>query len=199
MASAAGPNHGQQSGAARLITIPNILSLSRILLLPIILLLIFHRQGIVAVVVMGLSWITDALDGWLARRLDQVSNLGRVLDHLVDKVWVGTVLVCLVYVRDLPVLIAGAVILRDLLILTGSVVIMKAKGSFVSSDVLGKITGCAFALMIVYYTLELPALLRYKALVDYSVGLLIVVSFVNYVTVFLRKMARFRLPGEELV
>ncbi len=197
MASLIEPNRAQQTGAARLITIPNILSLSRIILLPIVLLFLLQRQGTVAVVVMGLSWTTDALDGWLARRLGQVSNLGRVLDHLVDKVWVGTVLVCLVSVRDLPIIIAGAAILRDLLILAGSIVIMKAKGSFVSSDVLGKITGCAFALMIVYYTLELPALLRYKALVDYSVGLLIVVSFVNYVTVFLRKMARFRLPGEE--
>ncbi len=197
MTSPVEPSRSQPSGAARLITVPNLLSLSRILLLPIVLLLIFRRQGVVAVAVMGLSWITDALDGWLARRLDQVSNLGRVLDHLVDKVWVGTVLVCLVYVRDLPIALAAAVILRDLLILAGSVVIMKTRGSFVSSDVLGKITGTAFALTIVYYTLELPALLRYKSLVDYSVGLLIVVSFVNYVTVFLRKMVRFRLPGEE--
>jgi cardiolipin synthase len=182
---------------ARIITIPNILSVSRLVLLPVVLLLLFKHQGTAAVAVMVVSWTTDALEGHLARKLGQVSNLGRVLDHLVDKVWVSSVLVTLVFIRDLPLLIAGAVILRDLVILIGSGVIMKTKGSLVSSDVVGKITGCAFALMILFYTLELPALMKYKAAVDYGVAILIVVSSVNYVTVFLRLMMRFRLPGEE--
>jgi CDP-diacylglycerol--glycerol-3-phosphate 3-phosphatidyltransferase len=146
---------------------------------------------------MIVSWSTDALDGYLARKLNQVSNLGRVLDHLVDKVWVGSVLVTLVFIRGLPLFLAAAVILRDLLILAGSSVIMKAKGLFVQSDVVGKITGCAFALMMVFYTLEVPAVMKYKSAVDSVVTVLVVVSFLNYLTVFLRRMARFRLPGEE--
>ena len=183
--------------AARIVTIPNILSVSRLVLLPLVLLFLFKRQGIAAVAVMLVSWSTDALDGYLARRLHQVSNLGRVLDHLVDKVWVGSVLVTLAFTRGLPLYLAGAVILRDVLILAGSGVIMKARGSFVSSDVVGKITGFAFALLIVFYTLELPALAGYKAAVDFAVAVLVVVSFLNYATVYLRVMARFRLPGEE--
>ena len=182
---------------ARIVTIPNILSVSRIILLPIVLLLLFKHQNAAAVVVMLVSWITDALDGFLARKLNQVSNLGRVLDHLVDKVWVSSVLVTLVFIRNLPLLIAGAVILRDIVILVGSGVIMKVRGSFVQSDVVGKITGCAFALMILFYTLELPSLMRFKATVDYTVAILIAVSSLNYVTVYLRLMLRFRLPGEE--
>ena len=185
------------STAARIVTVPNILSVSRIILLPIVLLLLFKRQNAAAVAVMLVSWSTDALDGYLARKLGQVSNLGRVLDHLVDKVWVGSVLVALVFIRDLPLFLAAAVILRDLLILAGSGVIMKARGLFVQSDVVGKITGFAFALMIIFYTLELPALMKYKSAVDFIVTVLVVVSFLNYVTVFLRRMARFRLPGEE--
>lgn len=185
------------STTARIVTIPNILSVSRIILLPIVLLLLFKHQNAAAVVVMLVSWITDALDGFLARKLNQVSNLGRVLDHLVDKVWVSSVLVTLVFIRNLPLLIAGAVILRDLVILIGSGVIMKVRGSFVQSDVVGKITGCAFALMILFYTLELPSLMRFKATVDYTVAILIAVSSLNYVTVYLRLMLRFRLPGEE--
>jgi cardiolipin synthase len=184
-------------GAAKFVTIPNLLSLSRLVLLPVILLLLARNQGAVALAVMALSWITDGLDGFLARRLDQVSDLGRVLDHLVDKIWTGAVLVTLVVLRDLPFLIAAAVILRDVLILAGSLVIMRSRGSFVSSDVLGKITGFAFALLVVYYTLNLPALAPYKSYVDYTIGILIVVSFLNYVTVFLRWMGRFRLPADD--
>jgi cardiolipin synthase len=182
---------------ARIVTIPNILSVSRIILLPVVLLLLFKHQNAAAVVVMLVSWSTDALDGFLARKLNQVSNLGRVLDHLVDKVWVSSVLVTLVFIRNLPLLIAGAVILRDLVILVGSGVIMKVRGSFVQSDVVGKITGCAFALMILFYTLELPALMKFKAAVDYTVAILVVVSSLNYVTVYLRLMMRFHLPGED--
>ena len=146
---------------------------------------------------MVVSWITDGLDGYLARKLNQVSNLGRVLDHLVDKIWIATVLVVLVSLRGLPVYIAAAVILRDLLILAGSLVIMRTRGSFVSSDVLGKITGAAFALMIVYYTLDLPVLAGYRTLVNITVTVLIVVSFLNYLTVFLRWMGKFRLPSDQ--
>jgi len=191
------PNENGHPTAARIVTIPNILSVSRILLLPIVLLLLFKRQNTAAVVVMLISWSTDALDGYMARRLGQVSNLGRVLDHLVDKVWVGSVLVTLVYLRNLPLFLAAAVILRDLLILAGSGVIMKARGLFVQSDVVGKITGFAFALMIVFYTLDLPALMKYRSAVDFIVTTLVVVSFLNYLTVFLRRMSRFRLPGED--
>jgi len=186
-----------QATAARIATVPNILSVSRVVLLPVVLLLLFKHQGTAAVGVMAVSWTTDALDGYLARKLNQVSNLGRVLDHLVDKVWVGSVLVTLAFTRGLPLYLAGAVILRDLLILAGSGVIMKARGSFVSSDVVGRITGFAFALLMVLYTLEVPALMKYRSAGNYVVTVLVVVSFLNYATVFLRRMARFRLPGEE--
>jgi hypothetical protein len=102
-----------------------------------------------------------------------------------------------VYIRNLPFFLAAAVILRDLLILAGSGVIMKARGLFVQSDVVGKITGCAFALMMVFYTLEVPGLMKFKSAVDSIVTVLVAVSFLNYLTVFLRRMVRFRLPGEE--
>jgi cardiolipin synthase (CMP-forming) len=195
--SSSEPSKNGHTTAARIVTVPNILSVSRIVLLPIVLLLLVKRQNAAAVAVMAVSWTTDALDGYLARKLGQVSNLGRVLDHLVDKVWVGSVLVTLVYLRNLPFYLAAAVIFRDLLILAGSGVIMKVRGLFVQSDVVGKITGCAFALMMVFYTLELPVLMKYKSAVDFIVTVLVVVSFLNYLTVFLRRMARFRLPGEE--
>ncbi len=194
---AASPEPNGPSSALRLVTLPNLLSLSRLLILPLVLLFLVRRERLVTIALMLVSWSTDALDGWLARRLHQVSDLGRVLDHLVDKIWVGTVLVTLIYTCGLPLPIAVAVIVRDLLILGGSLIVMKSRGSFVSSDVLGKITGCAFALMMVYYILDLPALRPIKLYVDWTVAVLIVVSFLNYGAVFLRKLGRFRLPGED--
>lgn len=154
------------------------------------------------------SWSTDALDGHLARRLNQVSNTGRVLDHLVDKIWVALVLLTLVFISDLPLYIVGAVVLRDILILAGSAFLLKVRGALVSSDVVGKLTGCAFALLILFYTLTLdpgkgflsrvaPVIYRSKPFADWTVLVLIVVSFINYLVIFLRIMVKFRLPGEQ--
>jgi cardiolipin synthase len=200
-------NQNQHQNHTRLLTIPNILSLSRLIVLPLVLFFLFQQQSIAAVLTMLVSWLTDALDGYFARRLNQVSDIGKVLDHLVDKIWIAAVLMTLVYVSDLPLIIAGAVIFRDLLILAGSLVLMKTRGKLVSSDAVGKITGFAFALLILFYTLSIdrgdgllsrfiPPLVRYQPFADFTVIILIIVSFLNYLVVFLRIMLKFRLPGE---
>jgi cardiolipin synthase len=181
----------------RIVSVPNLLSISRLLLLPVVLLLLVRRQSAAALGVMAVCWVTDALDGHIARKTGQVTELGKALDHLVDKIWVASVLVTLVYLRGLPIALAAAVVARDLLILAGSAVLMKQRGAFVSSDIVGKITGLAFALLMVFYTLQLPALMRYKTWADFTVAVLIAVSFLNYLGVYLRRMTRFRLPGEQ--
>ena len=192
----------------RILTVPNLLSISRLVMLPLVLFFLLRQEAVAAMTVMFISWFTDTLDGYLARRLKQVTNIGRALDHLVDKIWVGSVLITLVFISALPLVIAGAVLVRDLLILAGSAVVMKVKGSFVSSDVVGKITGCAVALLILFYTLSsdagnsllspfLSRLDSLKTFADYTVLVLIVVSFINYLVIFLRIMVNFRLPGEE--
>ncbi|MGQ9707422.1 MAG: CDP-alcohol phosphatidyltransferase family protein [bacterium] len=196
----------QKRNSSGFLTIPNLLSISRLILLPLVLFFLFRRQAVWAVAMMLLSWSTDALDGYLARRLNQVSDTGRVLDHLVDKIWVAAVLTSLIFISDLPRYLAVAVIGRDLLILAGSAVVMKVRGSFVSSDVVGKITGCAFALLILFYTLRADTtgclsqlqlyIEQFKTFADYTVLVLTSVSFLNYLALFLRLMVKFRLPGE---
>jgi len=200
-------NKLQHDNQTKLVTIPNILSISRLFALPLVLFFIFQRQSMAAILTMLLSWATDALDGFFARRLNQVSDTGKVLDHLVDKIWIAAVLVTLVYISDLPLYIASVVIFRDLLILAGSFLLMKTRGKLVSSDAVGKITGFAFALLILFYTLSIdrgtgflsnliPSLESYKVFVNFTVVILVVVSFLNYLVFFLRVMLKFRFPGE---
>ncbi|MEO0073637.1 MAG: CDP-alcohol phosphatidyltransferase family protein [candidate division WOR-3 bacterium] len=187
---------GSNNGLARLLTLPNLLSASRLLLLPPVLLLLIRGHSVAALSLMCLCWITDALDGYVARHTNRVTELGKALDHIVDKIWVGSVLGVLVSLRNLPIGLVIAVITRDLLIIAGSTVLLKRRGTLPSSDVVGKITGFAFALLILFYTLSIPALLRYKAYVDFAVIILIAVSFLNYLATYLRKMTRICLPGD---
>ena len=67
------------------LTIPNLLSVIRILLIPVFAVLYYKGHLIAAVIVLAVSGITDFLDGKIARRFNQISNLGKMLDPVADK------------------------------------------------------------------------------------------------------------------
>jgi cardiolipin synthase len=97
-------------------TIPNILSALRLLGVPIFFwLIIGPQQDGLALVILIVSAFTDWLDGYLARKLNQFSRLGELLDPLADRLYVVAALVAL-YIRDLlPLWVVVALLLRDVL------------------------------------------------------------------------------------
>ncbi|NRI64799.1 CDP-diacylglycerol--glycerol-3-phosphate 3-phosphatidyltransferase [Rhodococcus sp. ACPA4] len=101
----------------RVLTVPNILSMARLLLLPVFayLLLVTHSDGW-ALALLMLTGFTDWLDGKLARILDQSSKLGAVLDPLVDRLYVVTTLVTFVARDFIPWWVAAILIGRDLIL-----------------------------------------------------------------------------------
>ncbi|MCX7785642.1 MAG: CDP-alcohol phosphatidyltransferase family protein [candidate division WOR-3 bacterium] len=173
----------------KVLTLPNFLSLSRLFLLPLILFFIATKEEIAGLVLMSISWLTDALDGYIARRTNQVTNLGKILDHLVDKIWVGVILVTLVVVKELPVWIAGAVIIRDLLIVIGASLIIQKKNQIFSSNIIGKITGFFFAILMVSYLLDFSHSFVIRNTLLIVVAILIFASFVNYLYLFIKTLS----------
>ncbi|MGC0364218.1 cardiolipin synthase [Rhodococcus sp. 27YEA15] len=101
----------------RILTVPNALSLVRLLALPFFayLLLVTHADGW-ALALLMLSGFTDWLDGKLARVLGQTSRLGALLDPLVDRLYVVTTLVTFVARDFIPWWVAAILIGRDLLL-----------------------------------------------------------------------------------
>ncbi len=82
----------------QILTVPNFLSLMRLLMIPwIIRLFMKERNDLIAVVVLALSGITDILDGFIARRFGMVSDFGKILDPVADKLTQGAVIVCLAF------------------------------------------------------------------------------------------------------
>lgn len=113
-----------QEVSDRLLTIPNALSLARLLVLPVIYLDLVDGRLVRAFVLLVVFAVTDWLDGYLARRLDQLSRFGTLLDPISDRalflvVGIGFVMADLLplwallvlLLRDLAVLAAGAVLL----------------------------------------------------------------------------------------
>lgn len=100
----------------QLTTVPNLLSLLRLALVPVFLLLILGGQDWQAVVVLAVASITDFLDGYLARRLNQVTRLGQLLDPAADRLYIFATLVGLAVVGYIPIWLAVVVISRDVLL-----------------------------------------------------------------------------------
>ena len=114
--------------ASRVWTVPNIISVVRLAGVPLFLWLVLgpEKDGL-ALVVLMVAGFTDYLDGWLARRLDQFSKLGEILDPVADRLYILAVVVGL-YLRDIiPWWVALALPLRDLL-LWGLVPILRTRG-----------------------------------------------------------------------
>ena len=139
--------------------ISNILSLSRIFLLPLIVFGLtkrttFHKVFMLSV--MSVSMLTDGLDGYLARRLKEVSALGKILDPLGDKVCIGVIAIAVTIWRDLPWWAMGFIIFRDAGIITGGFLLIGRWTIVTSSNIWGKATSILQSLTIMAYAFEVP-------------------------------------------
>lgn len=105
---------------------------------------------------MTIAIMTDALDGYLARRLKEVSALGKILDPVVDKVCIGVVAIAVTLLRDFPWWAMGFIILRDTCIVVGGVLMVGKWTTITSSNIWGKATSLFQSLSIIGYAFELP-------------------------------------------
>ena len=109
----------------RIATFPNLLSLVRILLIPVFVALLLHHgtEG-AGLIVLGAVVATDWVDGYIARHTGQVSNLGKILDPVADRLALTAALVAMVVRDAFPLWAAVLVIARDGVILLAGVVLL---------------------------------------------------------------------------
>ena len=102
----------------RYLTVPNVLSGLRLASVPVFLYLFVSGREEAAVLLYAAGALTDFFDGFIARRLDQTSELGKLLDPLADRVFIVALALALVMVDALPWVLAGAILARDLVLLS---------------------------------------------------------------------------------
>ena len=105
--------------SSAVLTIPNVISLTRVLLMPVCAWLLASERFAAGFVLTALVATTDWIDGWLARRTRTVSRLGQLLDPLADRLLIASVAVALVVQGALPWLAAALLLGRDVLLLAG--------------------------------------------------------------------------------
>lgn len=123
---------------SRIITLPNLLTIFRMVLIPVFVSMLFYQKFVWALVIFVAAGVTDGLDGLLARRFGQATHLGRILDPIADKLMLVTSFVVLsmrsVFPNPLPrhlpipFWVMITVISRDVFILIGAAAINMVTG-----------------------------------------------------------------------
>ena len=113
----------------RIVTLPNVISLVRLLCVPLFLWLLFGRENrLGAALLLGGLGATDWIDGYIARHFNQVSDLGKVLDPIADKVLLVVGMVAILIDGSVPPVIFWPAILREVLV-AGTTILLGAMGA----------------------------------------------------------------------
>ena len=124
-------------------TIPNMLTILRMILIPVFVVLFFRGHKMAALGVFCAASLTDMLDGYLARKLNQITDFGKLFDPLADKLMVLTAMICQTFWGPLPLIAVIIVAAKELLMVLGGV-FMLSKDVVVYSNYFGKAAQVGF-------------------------------------------------------
>ena len=131
------------------INVPNLISLSRIPLAVIACVFLVQKSIIPVVAVILIGVFSDVIDGVVARRTNSISDWGKILDPLADKIAIGSFIITLAFLKAVPLWFVILFLTRDAIIAAGGLFVAKKLGSPPSSNRWGKYTSLT---MSVYLT-----------------------------------------------
>ena len=121
--------------------------------------------------------LTDILDGLVARRRNEVSRWGKILDPIADKLAIDSITISLIYLKGMPLWVGIFVIGRDLIIVLGGLLLMTRDQVVVSSNVWGKMTTIVMSLLLLSYAMDWEPI---KLPVLVTAGALLFISSISY-------------------
>ena len=173
--------------------IPNIITLARILLVPLLIVLLLRGNYAGALWVFLAAGISDALDGFIAKRFNLCTRLGSLLDPLADKILLLSSVIVLARAGHLPVWLALTVIIRDVIIVGGAGAYYFRSGRLeMEPSVPSKLNTFVQICLIFLLIAQLAGLAQVSGLLPLLFGLTFVTALVSgahYVVVWGRKAA----------
>lgn len=170
--------------------LPNRLTILRMVLVPAVMFFMLvsfpgeNSSKLIAALIFILASVTDWLDGYLARKHNLVSNFGKVMDPLADKLLVTAVVICLVQQGVFPVWCAMIIFARDFLV-TGMRVVAVAENISVAANMWGKVKTViqmvAMVVAILFGTSEIVWLNMAAAVAVYTATVATLISGIKYV------------------
>lgn len=173
-------------------TIPNYFSIIRILsAFPLFFwALNLGDERLLFFVIATLSFATDFLDGYLARKLNQISEWGKILDPLADKILVNMLMLAFCIRGEMPWWIFIVVLSRDFAILAGGLFLLKKFEKAPASNLLGKIAMFVFSIFILIVVLDLRR--HFEFIYELTVILLIISILLSIIGYLLRTLEHLK-------
>lgn len=161
-----------------IINYPNMLTIVRLLLIPVYLYFFLKGEYIISGVVFSISGLTDFFDGYLARKYNMVTDLGRLLDPFADKLTLISILAVLIYMDVIPRIISITLLTREVFVLFGSGIMYLMGKDLIRPTILGKASVFLLYLAIAASLLEIKFI---DMLLYYVVIPLNIISAIDYI------------------
>lgn len=147
--------------------VPNLISLSRVIFGSFLINSLLHKDLRLFWLSLFLTFVSDAMDGFLARRLNAVSDFGKILDHVIDKGLILSISFVLSLLYGLPRWVFFLLIIREILTIVVALYFRVKRGSFPSSNPIGKLFGLFSTLVLItfFYDLEVKFIILYTAII----------------------------------
>lgn len=166
--------------------LPNKLTVLRVLMIPFF--VVFMLMDIVpgmdkwiALAIFAIASLTDLLDGKIARKYNLVTNFGKFMDPLADKLLVSSAMICLVEMGRLPAWIVIIIISREFII-SGFRLVASDSGIVIAASYWGKFKTVFQMVMIIVMIMDLgPAFVMLENILIYVALILTVVSLIDYI------------------
>lgn len=161
--------------------LPNKLTILRVLMVPVFIVFMLTDLGgtynnIIALVLFVTASLTDLLDGYLARKNNLVTNFGKFMDPLADKLLVCSALICFAANGQLPAWMVIIIIAREFII-SGFRLIASDEGVVIAASYWGKVKTTVQMIMIIALLVEFP----YAMVIAWAAVALTVISLVDYI------------------
>ncbi|MFA5803650.1 MAG: CDP-alcohol phosphatidyltransferase family protein [Melioribacteraceae bacterium] len=142
-----------------ILLLPNLISSFRLLLfIPFIFLFnnysSIENVRIYILILIFVAFLSDLLDGYVARKTNSISEFGKIIDPLADKILVALIIINLYLQNEIPVFYFWIVITRDICIFFGGIIISQKIGKVLPSNLLGKLTVFSIGLFIITTLLQ---------------------------------------------
>lgn len=140
--------------------LPNKLSLFRIFIVPIIVVLLLTRfSEVLAGFFFTIATITDWLDGYIARATNQVTNMGKLLDPIADKILISAAFISLVEINKVPAWMVVIIIAREFAV-SGLRAMFASHGEVIHASTMGKVKAVVQDLAVIFLIFGIPILDR---------------------------------------
>lgn len=166
--------------------LPNKLTLLRVIMIPFFIVMLLMNDGettmfrYIAAGIFIVASLTDWLDGAIARKYNLVTNFGKFMDPLADKLLVCSALICLVALEQFPVWMVIVIVSREFII-SGFRLVAAEQGLVIAASYWGKFKTVTQMIAIILMILNISALYMVTTIVMWAALILTVVSLIDYI------------------